>query len=80
LQQFRGIRFEDIVTAIQTGGLLDNLAHRNPARYPNQRLLVVQIGDYAYVVPCVVEGERYFLKTAYASRKATRDYLTQEDD
>jgi len=41
---------------------------------------MVQIGDYAYVVPCVVEDERYFLKTAYASRKATRDYLTQEDD
>jgi uncharacterized DUF497 family protein len=80
LHQQRGIRFETIVAAIRAGGLLDILAHHNPTRYPNHRLLVVQIDDYAYVVPCIVEGERYVLKTVYASRKATRDYVTQEDE
>jgi hypothetical protein len=39
----------------------------------SQRLLVVKIGDYAYIVPCVVEGDLYFMETIYASWKATRD-------
>ena len=79
LHQTRGLGLEDVVVAIQTGGLLDIIAHHNPTRYPRQRLLVIKIGDYAYMVPCIVEGDEYFLKTIYASRKATRDYLHKEE-
>ena len=51
LQRTRGISFEEIVAAIETGGLLDNLQHHNPARYPRQRLFVIALNNYVYQVP-----------------------------
>ena len=42
---------------------------------PYQRVLIVAIHDYAYVVPCVVTGEVYEFITLFPSRKATRDYV-----
>lgn len=79
LQRDRGISFEEIVAAIEAGGLLDELVHPNQTRYVRQRLLVVALSGYAYVVPCVVQEDDYFLKTIYASRKATRDYLRKDN-
>ncbi len=75
LKQERGVSFEQMVVAIEAGGLLDILAHPNLARYPDQRLLVVASDGYAYLVPFVEEADHYFLKTVIPSRKATRDYL-----
>ena len=75
----RGITFESVVVAIETGGLLDILAHRNPERYPAQRVLVVASDGYAYLVPLVEEDHYFFLKTIIPSRKATREYLKQGD-
>ncbi|WP_077001111.1 toxin [Variovorax sp. KK3] len=75
LRADRGISFESIVVAIESGGLLDVLAHPNRSRYPRQRVLVVAWDGYAYLVPFVEEEEYFFLKTVIPSRKATRDYL-----
>lgn len=61
--------------AIGEGGLLDVLEHRNPSRYTRQKLLVVALREYAYLVPYIEEADGYFLKTIIPSRKATRDYL-----
>ncbi|RJX32804.1 MAG: toxin [Oxalobacter sp.] len=80
LKAERGISFESIVVAIEAGGLLDVLEHPNKAKYPNQRVLVVQCDSYVYLVPYVDEKDHFFLKTAIPSRKATRDYLNQGDD
>ena len=71
----RGVSFESIVVAIEAGGLLDILAHPNPAKYPRQRVLVVAADNYAYFVPFVEEEDHFFLKTVIPSRRATRDYL-----
>ncbi len=71
----RGVSFEQVVVAIEDGGLLDVLAHPNTRKYPNQRLLVVTWDDYVYLVPYVEEDDYYFLKTVIPSRKATREYL-----
>ena len=73
----RGISFETMVVAVEAGGLIDILAHPNPAKYPNQRVLVIASSGYAYLVPFVEEDDHYFLKTVIPSRKATRDYLNQ---
>lgn len=73
----RGISFESIVVAIESGGLLDVLAHPNQAKYPKQCILVVSCDNYAYLVPFVEEEDYFFLKTVIPSRKATRDYLNQ---
>jgi uncharacterized DUF497 family protein len=73
----RKISFEEIVVAVEAGGVCDVLAHRNPERYPRQRVLVVAAGDYAYLVPFVEQDDHLFLKTIIPSRKATRQYLTK---
>jgi hypothetical protein len=80
LRAERGISFERIVVAVESGGLLDVLAHPNQPKYPKQRVLVVACDSYAYLVPFVEEDDYYFLKTVIPSRKATRDYLNQGDD
>ena len=77
LRAERGISFENIVVAVESGGLLDILAHPNQAKYPKQRVLVVACDNYAYLVPFVEEEDYFFLKTAIPSRKATREYLNQ---
>lgn len=79
LKAGRNISFEEIVLAIEADGLLDILRHSNPGKYPNQRVLVVAIEDYVYLVPFVEENEYYFIKTIIPSRKATRDYLKSGD-
>lgn len=74
----RSISFEEIVLAIEADGLLDELCHPNPEKYPNQSVFVVALEGYVYLVPCVEEPDYYFLKTVIPSRKATRDYLFKE--
>lgn len=54
------------------------LAHPNPEQYPSQRILVVEVNQYVYLVPYVEDDEYLFLKTIIPSRKATRDYLRQD--
>ncbi len=75
LKTERGISFEEIVLAIELGGLRDILVHPNQRRYPGQLILVIVFRDYAYLVPSVEENTYYFLKTIIPSRKATRDYM-----
>jgi len=60
------------------GGLLVVLAHPNKDQYPNQRMFVVRIRGYAYLVPFVETENEVFLKTIIPSRKATRQYLTED--
>ena len=70
----RGFSFEAVVVALETGGLMDLMEHPNPSKYPNQRILLVVIMNYVYLVPFIEEDDHYFLKTMIPSRKATRDY------
>jgi len=71
----RGISFEDIVFFIQQGALLDDLRHPNTDKYPNQKMFVIDINGYAYLVPYVEDKKEIFLKTVIPSRKATKLYL-----
>ena len=77
LKSERGVSFEQMTVAVEVGGLLDVLVHPNPAKYPNQKILVIASDGYVYLVPFVEEVDHYFLKTVIPSRKATRDYLNQ---
>ncbi len=52
----------------------------NPAKYPRQKVMVVEVTGYAYLVPFVEEDNHFFLKTIIPSRKATRDYIAKESD
>lgn len=73
----RDISFEDILVAIEAGELLDILEHPNKKRYPNQKILVVKILNYVYLVPFVEDEQKYFLKTIFPSRKMTKKYLKE---
>lgn len=74
----RGVSFEEVLAAMAHGGLLDEIEHPNKSRYPYQRLFVVRIRGYAYLVPFVETNDHLFLKTIIPSRKATRDYIASE--
>ena len=71
----RGVSFENAVSAIEQGGLVDVVEHPNQERYPGQMIYVVDIGDYLHLVPFVLQrdGSR-FLKTIIPSQKAMRNY------
>ena len=72
------INFEEVVFHIQNGNILDILAHPNPIRYPGQRIMVINIDGYAYLVPFVERQGTWFLKTIFPSRKATKEYLNDQ--
>ncbi len=78
LKAERGVSFEEVVSAMSNGGLLVVLDHPNTVQYPNQRMFVVRIRGYAYLVPFVETKQEVFLKTIIPSRKATRIYLDEE--
>jgi uncharacterized DUF497 family protein len=75
LRRERFVCFEDVMTAIDEGHLLADKEHPNQATYPHQRIFIVEIDMYAYVVPYVDNGERIFLNTIIPSRKATKEYV-----
>ena len=77
LKVTRGISFDDVIDAVEQGRELDNFKHLNRRKYPNQRVLVVEINNYVYAVPYVVDKKKgmAFLKTIYPSSRHTKKYL-----
>jgi len=75
LKSDRGVSFEEVVFFIANGYLLDILQHPNVERYGHQRIFVVRIEQYVFLVPFVETETEVFLKTIIPSRKATREYL-----
>jgi hypothetical protein len=76
----RRICFEDIVAAIESGGLLDDIEHPNREKYPGQRMLVVLANGYVYSVPYVETPDGIFLKTASPSRRLKAYYLPDKSN
>ena len=74
----RGISFEEIKVALDEDVILDDYDHPNQKRYPGQKIMVVKVNNYAYLVPYVRDGEKIFLKTIIPSRKATKRYLERK--
>lgn len=78
LKSSRGICFEDVVFFIERGDILDDYLHPNQKDYSGQRIMVINIANYAYLVPYVENDEEVFLKTIIPSRKATQRYLGEK--
>lgn len=70
----RGIGFEDIIAILDTKGPLKVIGHPNKAKYPHQKIYIVDISGYAYLVPFERHGNKAILKTIFPSRKITRLY------
>ena len=78
LKSERNVSFEEAVFHIDQGQLLDIVEHPNQDKYPGQRIFVININQYAYLVPFTETDDEVFLKTIIPSRKATRDYLGRD--
>ena len=72
----RGVSFEMVVTAIEEGCLMDILQHAKPREH--QKLYIVLIEEYVYVVPYVEDDEKIFLKTIFPSRKMHKKYYEKD--
>lgn len=75
LSESRGITFEEVVEAIAQGGLLDIIEHYNTEQYSHQKIFIIQIKDYVYLIPFVENESEVFLKTIVPSRKMKKKYL-----
>lgn len=71
LKRERGISFEEIAYLIVSGLVIG--IEENPG-YPNQKMYVLEIDNYAIIVPYVENDDEIFLKTAFPSRKYTKKY------
>ncbi len=78
LKETRGIRFEDVIFHIEKGDILDDYQHPNQQKYPGQRIMVISVNNYAYLVPYIENENELFLKTIIPSRKATEKYLGEK--
>ncbi len=75
LKAERNISFEDVVFHIEKQHVLDIIQHPNQERYRGQKIFIINIDNYAYLVPFVENEREIFLKTIIPSRKATKQYL-----
>jgi uncharacterized DUF497 family protein len=80
LKEERGVSFEMVLQAMADGRLMDVLEHPNKEKYGGQRLYVVVIDRYAYIVPFEDKGEERILKTIFPSRRYTRLYIGREEN
>ena len=71
LKNERGISFEEIAYLIQSGKILG--VEEKPGR-SNQKMYILEIENYAVIVPFVEKDVEIFLKTAFPSRKYTKRY------
>ncbi|GAB4544588.1 MAG: hypothetical protein Kow0063_38330 [Anaerolineae bacterium] len=60
---------------IEKKRILDIVEHPNQEKYKGQRIFIVNVNHYAYLVPFVESEKEIFLKTIIPSRKATKKYL-----
>jgi len=80
LKTERDISFEDCLVAIEEGNILDVAEHGNKSKYPNQKIFIIEINNYVYLVPFVENDEKIFFKTIIPSRKATKKYILKVKD
>ena len=71
----RGICFEEIAYYIESGKILG--VEENPS-HSNQKMYILEIENYAVIVPFVETDDEIFLKTAFPSRKYTKLYILEE--
>ncbi|HRX15663.1 MAG TPA: toxin [Spirochaetota bacterium] len=71
LQFERGVSFEEIAVKLADNDIIDIIENQN---FPNQMIFVMEINEYIYAVPFVMDGIDVFLKTIYPSRKLMKKY------
>jgi len=77
LKHERGISFERICVAIESGRILDIRQNLNSPEYAHQKLIILEIDGYAWVVPFYDDAttKTRVLITVFPSRKFQQQYL-----
>ena len=73
LIQNRGVSFEAVAAYIEGKNIIGVV--QGKGKFSHQKQFLIAIDNYVYIVPCVEDGEKVFLKTIIPSRKMTRRYL-----
>jgi uncharacterized DUF497 family protein len=78
LKTTRGVCFEQVVLLMEKGEILDTIENPNEEKYSGQKIAVLMIDTYVYLVPYLENNEEIFLKTIIPSRKATNKYVREK--
>ena len=76
LKQERNLSFEELAILIEQGHILE--IEENPS-HSNQKMYILEIDNYAIVVPFVETEEQIILKTAFPSRKYAKQFNLKGD-
>ncbi len=71
----RNVSFEMVALQFDQDKVLEIVKHPNKEKYSDQKMAVLNINNYIYLVPFVENSKEIFLKTIIPSRKATKKYL-----
>jgi len=72
LKKERGVSFEVIIEKMAEEKIILDFSHPDAERYPNQRIMVIEINEYPYCVPYLKEKDKIILKTIYPDRRFKR--------
>ncbi len=75
LKAQRQVSFQQVLQAIQAKQVLDIIEHPDQTKYSSQRIFIIAMNEYVYLVPFVEDDEVIFLKTIIPSRKMKKKYL-----
>ncbi len=70
----RGVCFEDVITLLESGNILDIIKHPNEEKYLNQKIYILLLQGYVHMAPYVKIEKEIFLKTIVPSRKMNKLY------
>ncbi|GJL56863.1 MAG: hypothetical protein NPIRA02_39950 [Nitrospirales bacterium] len=80
LKKERGISFEQVIFHISQGDVWKVADHPDQKTYPGQKIYFIVIEEYVYLVPSICKQEYIFLKTIIPNRKATKEYLHEQEE
>ncbi|OGU37842.1 MAG: toxin [Ignavibacteria bacterium GWB2_35_12] len=80
LKKKRNISFEVVADFISKGNIIDDIVHPNKTKFQNQKIFIVDVNNYIYLIPYIETKDEIFLKTIYPSRKFTQLYLYGDSD
>lgn len=74
LKEVRGVSFQEAGEVIKENNLIDIINNPNQKKYPGQKIYVLEVRGYVWMVPFVEDGKKIFLKTMYPSRKYSKKH------
>jgi hypothetical protein len=80
LKANRNICFEDVAFFIEKGNILDIIDNPNQKKYAGQKIYIININNYVFLVPFDKDNDGIFLRTIIPSRKMTRDYVGGQNE